>query len=401
MSKTSLYKLGRTLVAIGILTTIVGYVLMVVYEDYRPRNYIKWDKKTLEVLSHEKMNKKTFNAMSEDQNTVLEENVIYKTMDLQDPWYLSLAKWLSSVQALSCSKTPEQQPAPTLPAPDPSVPSTQQEDWGYTRIHSKEAHTVTLGKGIKIAVLDTGVQRNHPDLKIAGGINFTTSDRNDYEGRQMHGTHTFGTIGAQDNNFGVVGVCPQCEIWMIKVLGDDGSGTMDWVGQGIIWAADNGFKVISLSLGSSQYSQYVYEATKYARSKGVIIVAAAGNEGNASPNYPASYETVISVSALDSNDQLARYSSYGKVEFAAPGTNILSTCLGGTFCKISGSSMATPHVAGAIALALSVGKTRAASDLLGSPYYFGEGIVNALKSVQKDPSLEEAKEYIKNNKEKK
>lgn len=372
------YRLGKAMVAVGLPLVVVGYGLMVIYEDYRPREFVKWNVETLQVVEKIKMSRVSFMQMQAEPGVMVEENVMFHTMEEPDPWYVSLAKFISQVQALACS--PKEKPQEPLPVPDPNAPSTQVNDWGINKVSVPAAHKITKGKGIKTCVLDTGVSQ-HPDLKIAGGINFTGGSSSDYTDRQGHGSHTFGTIGALDNNFGVMGACPECEMWSVKVLGDDGSGSMDGIAQGYKWAADNGCKIASASLGGSQATQYLYEATKYARSKGVILVAAAGNNGNNQPNYPAAFDTVISVSALDSNNMLARFSTWGKVEIAAPGVNINSTWLNGSYNVISGTSMATPLVSGVLALALSQGKLLQADDL-GNPSYYGVGIVNALKSVQ-------------------
>jgi thermitase len=228
--------------------------------------------------------------------------------------------------------------------------------WGMTKVQAPQAWDVTTGLStIKIAILDTGVDQNHEDLgsKIVLNKNFTTSGTvDDLYG---HGTHVAGIAAAATNNgLGVAGLGYNCAIMNGKVLDDRGSGYYSWIVSGITWAADNGAKVISMSLGGNSGSSTLQNAVNYAWGKGVVIVAAAGNAGNANPVYPAYYSNCIAVAATDQNDAKPSWSSYGSwVDVAAPGANIYSTLpnhantIGGpNYGSLSGTSMATPHVAG-------------------------------------------------------
>lgn len=219
----------------------------------------------------------------------------------------------------------------------------------------------TKGKGIKIAVLDTGCDVDHPDLKdrIVGGRNFTGDDRgnpniyNDYNG---HGTHVAGTIAATENDEGVMGVAPQADLLIVKVLDENGSGQYKWIIDGINYAVQQRVDIISMSLGGSEDVFELYEAISEAIEQGVLVVCAAGNEGDGRETsdeyaYPGAYNEVISVGAVNLERQSSPFSnSHNQIDLVAPGEHILSTYLNGTFAKLSGTSMATPHVAGALAL---------------------------------------------------
>ncbi len=247
-------------------------------------------------------------------------------------------------------------------------------DWGLTAYHIPDHWKATRGKNIKVAVLDTGIDEAHPDLKdaIDDARDFTRSRFGPID-RHGHGTHTAGTIGARQNDVGVVGVAPDCRLLIGKVLGDDGSGSSATVAAGIDWACDSGSDVISLSLGSPEPDDVLLAAVERAASKGKFIIAAAGNDGrDNSVNYPARWRDTIAVAAVDQNGQVADFSSRGpEVDIAAPGENILSTWLNGGYARLSGTSMATPFVAGVVTLALALDRQsensqapiRSASDL--------------------------------------
>lgn len=290
--------------------------------------------------------------------------------------------------------------AKAIGTPDPYFGN----QWGMTKIQAPQAWDITKGKSsIKIAVLDTGVDQNHEDLaaKIVTNKNFTTSSTvDDLYG---HGTHVAGiTAAATNNGIGVAGVGYDSTIMNVKVLDDTGSGYYSWVASGIIWAADNGAKVISMSLGGSSSSSTLESAVNYAWGKGVVIVAAAGNSGNTARLYPGYYTNVIAVAATDQSDVKASFSSYGSwVDVAAPGVNIYSTLPNhsnqiGTqgYGYLSGTSMATPYVAGLAGLvwASSYGMSNSntnvrnriestADPITGTGAYWQYGRINAYKAV--------------------
>lgn len=227
------------------------------------------------------------------------------------------------------------------------------------------------GAGVVVCILDTGIDMNHPDLapNIIGGRNFTNEGSvNDYSDGNGHGTHVAGTIAAVENGTGVVGVAPEAKLLIGKVLGSDGSGSNQGITNAIKWATGwrgkNGEKVriISMSLGGSYNDPRQYKAILEAVAAGVLVVCAAGNEGDADEKtyefgYPGFYQESISVAACDENKKLAGFSNNNKfVDIIAPGVRVLSTYPGSGYATLSGTSMATPHVSGALALLIAAGE---------------------------------------------
>ena len=267
-------------------------------------------------------------------------------------------------------------PFPTDPPPPPTD-DPQVIDWGVERVGSVPVLDTVDASAIRVCVLDTGIDKNHPDLSYLTGKNFTSYDAADFQDRQSHGTHTAGLVAATHNSFGVVGAS-QSQLLIGKVLGDDGSGYNSWIGAGIVWCVDSGADIISMSLGGPSPSDVIASSLGYAASRGVLVYAAAGNDGSPNVGYPAGYEIpgiLFSISATNRSDRLAYFSNYGKVEAAAPGVGILSTVPGG-YESYSGTSMATPIAAGVAALYLSVGKTPQ-YDSIGSAEEFGAGLIHA------------------------
>ena len=251
----------------------------------------------------------------------------------------------------------------------PIEPVGQTVPWGVERIGATAVHSSgNKGAGINVAVLDTGIDKDHPDLSYVWGYDFSGDndpDPQDYDG---HGTHVAGTIAALDNDIGVVGVAPEVNLYILKIFTDDGSGSYSDAVEAIEWCINtyydeiegNEIQVISMSWGSKvEYGDPGIEPwINEAYSLGIVLVGAAGNEGNPPGKgdnviYPARYENVIAVAATDENDERAKWSSTGPaVELAAPGVNILSTYLDG-YAYASGTSMACPHVSGTVALLLN------------------------------------------------
>jgi len=249
-------------------------------------------------------------------------------------------------------------------------------------IDAPEAWDMEKGKqDILVAIIDTGIDYNHPDLKdniwrnpgeIPGnnrdddnngfvddvyGWDFANNDADPFDDN-LHGTHVAGTIGAVgNNNRGVVGVNWRVSLMALKFLTTDGSGSTSDAIKAITYGAKMGVQIMNNSWGGGGFSQALKDAIVFARDRGVLFVAAAGNESrdtDKDPNYPSNYdvENVISVAASTSRDELAIFSNYGAttVDFAAPGENIYSTVPGNSYRSLNGTSMATPHVAGAAAL---------------------------------------------------
>ena len=234
----------------------------------------------------------------------------------------------------------------------------QEVPYGIEKIGVSIPHSVGLkGKGIKVCVIDTGVDYTHPDLteRYKGGYDFINNDTNPMDDHR-HGTHCAGTVCATDNDFGVVGVAPEVDLYACKVLNSKGKGSSADVAAGIDWATENDMDIISMSLGGSG-DELEKIACEAAWEAGLVIVAAAGNSGPGTANnhYPAAYPECISVGATDQNDQIANFSSTGStVEVSAPGVDVKSTKLGGDYLSLSGTSMATPHVAGVAALLMQM-----------------------------------------------
>ncbi len=232
-------------------------------------------------------------------------------------------------------------------------------------VNAMKAWDITKGaRNIRIAIIDTGIDYNHPDLKAnvdkEHGYNFA-NDSKDAMDDNGHGTHCAGTIGAlHDNKVGVAGVMSEVTMIPVKFLDAGGSGTLEAAVKSIDYATNLNVDLMSNSWGGGGRSEALYEAIQRAADKGIIFTAAAGNSSSnndSTPSYPASYDVanVVSVAALTAQNDLAYFSSYGRnsVHIAAPGHNILSTVKGGGYEIMSGTSMATPHVSGVLGLLLS------------------------------------------------
>jgi len=297
--------------------------------------------------------------------------------------------------------------------------SSYNRQWSLPKIQADRAWDVWQPQSkITLAIVDTGIDQTHPDLinvllRDSGGnvIGYnaqtnvaTGSAASDDNG---HGTHCAGTAAGQVNNAkGIAGVAgwnpavpnsnSYVQLMPVKVLDSDGSGTDADVAEGIIWATDHGARVISMSLGGAGSSTTLSNAVSYARTHGVVIAAAAGNESTSVKSYPAAYTGVISVAATDSTDTLAYFSNYGTwVKVAAPGVSIYNTYPGGSYSTMSGTSMATPHVAGEAAAILAqnpslstsqvesliVGNVDAYTPFNGLTLAAGAGRINVYKAL--------------------
>lgn len=278
--------------------------------------------------------------------------------------------------------------------------------WGIDRIDAELVWPTNSADPIKVGIIDTGVSLSHPDLalNIKGSYNAINARRsaNDDNG---HGSHVAGIVAALNNTIGVIGAAREADLYAIKVLSSSGSGYLSDIIEGIDWAIYRDLDVINMSLGTTADVQSFHDAVIRAAAAGITVVAAAGNNGGA-VNYPGAYSEVIGVGALDSADALASWSSRGpEVDLAAPGVSIYSTYKGSGYATLSGTSMASPHVAAAAALLLNRAirseedadgdgawdpeevKARlqaTATDLgaAGTDSLYGAGLVNAFAAVQ-------------------
>ena len=216
------------------------------------------------------------------------------------------------------------------------------------------------GAGVKVAVLDTGIDYNHPDLdaNYKAGVNYVDVNRfDDPFDDNGHGTHVAGILAAELNGTGVVGVAPSASLYAVKVLGSDGNGRLSDVIAGIEWAVANDMDIVNMSF-KTEDSPALAEACVQAYESGVLLVAAAGNTGwwGGYVDYPARYSSVIAVAATTAEDALYSNSAKGSdVDIVAPGAGVYSSMNNGNYGTLSGTSQAAPHVAGVAALILSAG----------------------------------------------
>lgn len=227
--------------------------------------------------------------------------------------------------------------------------------WGVDRIDAEKVWSQSTGNQVRVAVVDTGIDTAHPDLKVYGGIN-TIAPKKSYKDDNGHGSHVAGTIAALSNKVGVIGVAFDARLYSVKVLAANGSGFLSDVIEGIDWCIKNDIQIINMSLGTSQDEDLFHEAVTRAYNAGIFTVAAAGNSGPGenTVNYPAKYPEVVAVGASDKEDNIAYFSSRGpEVDLVAPGVNIHSTYRNKSYKTLSGTSMAAPHVSGTAALVLA------------------------------------------------
>ncbi|WP_306475105.1 S8 family peptidase [Bacillus wiedmannii] len=250
--------------------------------------------------------------------------------------------------------------------------NTQKISEGIKMIKAMDVWGISKkGKGIVIAIIDTGCEINHPDLKenIISGYNFTEDDNsnpNIYKDYRGHGTHVAGIIAASDNGKGIVGIAPESKLLILKVIDKNGVGSYKNLIKAIEfsmnWKGPNKEKVsiINISLGGSLPDKKLYTTIKKAKKKGIVIIAASGNEGDGNENtneisFPGFYKEVIQVGSITKDKKPSKFSNTNiNLDFVAPGENIISTHLNNNYVQLSGTSMAAPYVTGAIALIIKM-----------------------------------------------
>jgi serine protease len=329
---------------------------------------------------------------------------------IKDDGHIAVAHHLSAASLAALRSDPRVESvepnalfAATFVPDDPKF----QDQWHMSRVGAERAWELSCGRGVTVAVIDTGVAcfdkgpfTKGTDLsgtRCVGGYNYVAKNTDAYDDHG-HGTHVAGTIAQTTNNgIGVAGLADCANLMPIKVLSARGSGTSADVAEGIRFAADHGAQIINMSLGGPMRSSVIESAVKYVINKGVLVIAAAGNSGR-SVGFPAAYDGVLAVSASDRNDNIAWFSSRGpQVGIAAPGVAVMqqTVCEGGknkceVFGVFNGTSMAAPHVAGAAAMVMGQGITEPGRvrELLGKTAVekadrnlFGDGILRAGRAV--------------------
>jgi len=268
-------------------------------------------------------------------------------------------------------------------------------DWGVKRINAPEIWSIATGKGINVGVMDTGINTKHPDLAgaVIGGYD-AVNDKS-YEDDNNHGTYVASVISARKNGIGIVGVAPSANLYAIKVMDKDGRGYISDIIDGCQWAIKENIKLLNMSFGSSYQSIAIKEAIDKMASNNVIILSASGNEGKLGVYSPAKDNVTICVGGSDMNDKRAPWSNYG-IELKengvlAPGDWIQVADKDGKWQRVSGTSVATPHVTGIVALMME----RKCDDpnlvrkfiFMGASQYNnpddfnGHGVVNAKKTL--------------------
>lgn len=269
--------------------------------------------------------------------------------------------------------------------------TSQSVPWGITHVQATDVQSMGwTGKGVKVAVLDTGIDYSHLDLRVTSGVSFV-AETIDYKDDVGHGTHVAGILSAHNNELGTLGVAPDVNLYAVKVLDRSSTGYISDIISGIEWSINNKMNVVNMSFEGDIYSKSLQRVLDKAYNSGILLFAAAGNQNN-TITYPAAYPSVIAVGSVDQNNIRASSSGTGsKLELMAPGVGILSTLLNQDIGMMSGTSMASPHAAGVAALVLEAKPSLSAVEVrlllqqtavpLGNSDLYGRGLVNAKNAV--------------------
>ncbi|OYD08893.1 S8 family peptidase [Paludifilum halophilum] len=265
--------------------------------------------------------------------------------------------------------------------------------WGVRQVEAPKIWRYTRGRGVKVAVVDTGIASDHPAVRknYKGGVNILSPmfSPYDYNG---HGTHVAGTVAGREEELGVVGVAPRVHLYAVKAFNRRGSANLSDLLSAINWCIENKMQVINMSFGMVKVSDTLRRAIHTAYQKGIVMVAASGNQGTSgNVDFPARFFETMGVTATNRNGKLASFSNTGEgVDLAAPGDKIISAWLNGSSKEMSGTSMAVPHVTGAAALLmflkpdLNPNQIRHLLTRVNTPVIGGSGLtsLNAYRSVQ-------------------
>ena len=238
--------------------------------------------------------------------------------------------------------------------------------WEITKFDIPSMWTKSKGEGVVVGIIDTGCDINHPDIKnnLLGGINIIDKSKSPFDDNG-HGTHVCGTVAAENNGIGMVGVAPKAKIHPIKALGADGGGQNQHIAEGIVWAVDNGCDIIGMSLGCENEVLSIKKAIEYAVKHKVVIFCAAGNSGESHKiMFPAQNENTISIGAIDRNLNRTNFTCSGEeLDFLCPGKDIVSCVPNNGYAMMSGTSMSTPFAVGCACLLLSCNRKHSKESL--------------------------------------
>lgn len=251
------------------------------------------------------------------------------------------------------------------------------------------------GEGVKIGILDTGIDYNHGDLNVKGGVS-VDGNKDDYIDENGHGTNVAGVIGGLNRNKNIYGIAPKSELYSIKALDRNGDGSNKEIIEGVKWAIYHNIDILNMSISSNLYSKDVYNILKEADKAGIFVVAPAGNSGYSSKSnisYPAKFHTVMSVGSVNKQLQRSFFSNVGKeLDIMAPGEDVLTTGINNDYTKESGTSIAAPYISGTAAVLLSIdpGLTnkdietilKSSASRLGKKYEYGKGLVNLNRAIK-------------------